>query len=311
MIHGVVTLNRLTLLPSKVLGTSGSVQSWLRVSNLHPPVFKKECRIGTCLSASIHDLSIEDSNAKLLDRPKHHRKRKSNNFYIGSSKYHDLETYLLYTKDNKVSPNSTVFQGNLYELNFLEFLRQNFTVKRVIHQGGKGDRGVDIRATWLPTENFRRLPDPDDKKVMQSVNSVTHVKPICLKKNASIKLFIQCKSWEKSRIDAKLIREINGTFDNTGSGGSRPANGERTRRFLMIVCPTGFTRQGRIDFNRSLVPLIFIKFSKSVLRDGRRSPYNFDNYKFGSFQTFYCNPMATALLKGLNWMDFMKKLTDN
>ncbi|QPG77021.1 hypothetical protein FOA43_004418 [Brettanomyces nanus] len=229
---------------------------------------------------------------------------------ISNKKYHNLETYLKYSNNKELSTDSTVFQGNFYELNFLEFLRRHFTVSRVIHQGGRDDKGIDIRAMWKPVDNFGKLSDGLNlsNRTFQPVNSVTRVKPILLKRNTNIRLFVQCKSWEKSRIDAKMIREINGTFNNTGPRGGRPGISSKTRRFLMVVCPTGFTRQGRIDFDKSLVPLIFIKFSKSTVNDRFKSLYDIHNYNLGTFESFYCNPMANALLKGLNWTEFMKRL---
>ena len=219
-----------------------------------------------------------------------------------------LEKYLEVARLRSSSVNSTVFHGTFYELNFMEFLQKNFTVNRIIHQGGKDDKGIDIRATWYPVDNFGLISDKEPVKKFVKVNSISRVRPIALKKSKTVKLFIQCKSWKKSRIDAKLIREMNGTFTNTGRGDVGPSSNSRTRNFLMIVCPTGFTRQGRMDFDRSLLPLMFTKFSRAKICDLKKSPYDIKNYNKGQFESFYCNPMAAALLKGLNWSEFMKHL---
>lgn len=219
-----------------------------------------------------------------------------------------LENYLQDAKLRGSSTDSTVFLGTFYELNFMNFLQKNFTVDRIIHQGGKDDKGIDIRATWHPVDDFEVISGKEPIKKFAIVNSISRVKPIVLKKSRLVKLFIQCKSWKKSRIDARLIREVNGTFTNTGRSGSRPSTNSRTGTFLMIVCPTGFTRQGRMDFDRSLLPLMFVKFSRAKIRNLKQSPYDITNYNVGQFESFYCNPMAAALLKGLDWSDFMKHL---
>ncbi|GME70186.1 unnamed protein product [Ambrosiozyma monospora] len=231
---------------------------------------------------------------------------------VGNLKYNDLKSYMNYARQSSLSTNSTVFQGNFYEMTFLEFLRRNFKVSRLIHQGGKNDKGIDISANWDPIANFETT-EIENGKVMQPVEGGNRkVKPIVLKKgkqSKNVKLFVQCKCWTKSRIDAKMIREINGTLHNgnTGAargGGPKPGSGN----FLMVVTPTGFTRQGQIDFDSSLLPLVFIKFSKNELKKGKKDVYDLNNYKFGKFESFYCNPMANALLKGLDWTHFMNLL---
>lgn len=278
MIEGIFSV-------SKVVARPIGGRSLLRVTSTTPPKFRKFVRMSELSPAADGATETEEIRREPA--------------VIGSSKYHDLQSYLEYAKHRKLDTDSSVFQGNLYELNFLEFLRRNFAVSRLIHQGGKDDKGIDIRAMWRPVDNFG-LTREELSRHYETVNSVTRVKPIALKKDSMIRLFVQCKSWEKSRIDAKMIREINGTVNSMGKA-------NKNKKFLMFVCPTGFTRQGRMDFDRSLVPLVFIRFSKSQLID-RADPYASESYKLGAFESFYCNPMANALLKGLDWMDFMKRL---
>ncbi|GMG20843.1 unnamed protein product [Ambrosiozyma monospora] len=233
---------------------------------------------------------------------------------VGNLKYNDLKSYLNYARQSSLSTKTTVFQGNFYEMTFLEFLRRNFKVSRIIHQGGKNDKGIDILANWDPIANFETT-EIENGKVMQPVEGGNRkVKPIVLKKgkqSKNVKLFVQCKCWTKSRIDAKMIREINGTFHNGNSGGAHGGPKPGSGNFLMVVTPTGFTRQGQIDFDSSLLPLVFIKFSKNELKKHKKDVYELNNYKLGKFESFYCNPMANALLKGLDWTHFMNLLVVN
>ncbi|OWB69516.1 hypothetical protein B5S30_g4932 [[Candida] boidinii] len=221
------------------------------------------------------------------------------------AKYIDVESYLNHAKSTNATITSTVFQGNLYELTILEFLRDKFDITKAIHQGGKNDKGIDIRANWDLTQ-LKAIPSELPKESSyELVNATKKLKPLIIRKNKirslNVKLFVQCKCYEKSRIDAKLIREINGTYSNTVSQSN-------SRVFFMLVTPTTFTRQGRIDFDLSEIPLIFCKFSKS--RKIKGDGYSLKDYDWGQFESFYCNPIAHALLKGIDWTKAVNESSD-
>ncbi|OWB57432.1 hypothetical protein B5S28_g3376 [[Candida] boidinii] len=222
------------------------------------------------------------------------------------AKYIDIESYLNHAKSTNSKITSTVFQGNLYELTILEFLRNKFDITKAIHQGGKNDKGIDIRANWDLTQ-LKAIPSELPKESSyELVNATKRLKPLIIRKNKikslNVKLFVQCKCYEKSRIDAKLIREINGTYSNTVSQNSN------SRVFFMLVTPTTFTRQGRIDFDLSQIPLIFCKYSKS--RKIKGDGYSLKDYDWGQFESFYCNPIAHALLKGIDWTKAVNETSD-
>ncbi|ODV86390.1 hypothetical protein CANARDRAFT_6866 [[Candida] arabinofermentans NRRL YB-2248] len=338
------TINKHSLLHT----VSGSPITFLKISAMSHPVFSKlSSRLLNTSKMSklfVTPLELASNKEEIQEQPKKVKKRakskKSELEVIGNSKYNSLNTYLDYAKAGKVSTDSTVFQGNLYELSFLEFLRTHFDLSRIIHQGGKDDKGIDIRANWNLT-NLKPVGTSKsakkESKVFETVNAVKRVKPLVLKKDLTkslnVKLYVQCKCWEKSRVDARMVREINGTFfngdnerlransqnnvslvSNTGVSDKKVKIGGaklNSQSFLMVVAPTGFTRQGLIDFDRSLLPLIFVKFSKNRLLDGvgKNGVYELKNYEIGRLESVYCNPMAQALMKGLDWVNFIREIS--
>ncbi|CDK29381.1 unnamed protein product [Kuraishia capsulata CBS 1993] len=222
------------------------------------------------------------------------RKSKTN----PATKYKSVAAYLSYAHQGGVSTDSTVFKGNVYELTTLELLQENLWLSNILHQGGAHDRGVDARANW--DLNQFKDADPVESPVASRsimVNS-RRIKPLVERKNAEslhVKLFVQCKCYEKTSIDTRMIREINGTYLNN------VPERDRSRVFFMIASPNGFTKQGRRDFDNSSNPLIHCQIDKMNIVDTRGSGYDITNYTPSRIRSFYCNPVAEALLKGLDW----------
>lgn len=217
------------------------------------------------------------------------------------SKYTDVKSYLEYASYKNLKTTSGIFIGNLYELQVKKYLEEKFKIQSVLHQGGSNDKGIDINAVWRPADVFEH--EKHDKESIESsfqiVNS-KRVKPLISRNNQSLKLFVQCKCFDKSKIDPKLIREIKGSCQEYFKKHGNAA-------VFMLASTNGFTRMGKEDFDKATIPLIFAKFSKPQLMNSK-SPYDSKSWDMGKLMGIYLNPMAIALFKGLDWIKFMNQI---
>lgn len=217
-------------------------------------------------------------------------------------KFNSVISYLEYVKYKKMKVTSSVFMGTFYELQVKEFLEENLKIKSTIHQGGSNDKGIDINAIWNPTtifNNQRHTNDGDSTKKYETVN-MKRVKPIVLRSNKTLKLFVQCKCFNTSKIAPKLIREIKGSCQEYFRKNGNSA-------VFMLVSTNGFTKVGREDFDKAQIPLIYVKFTKHRLIDARY-PYDAKGWETGTIKGMYFNPLAVAMFKGLDWINFTTKL---
>ncbi|KAA8895371.1 hypothetical protein FN846DRAFT_785202 [Sphaerosporella brunnea] len=112
----------------------------------------------------------------------------NNNNQKSSDLHNDFNSFLRYAQASELDPGSTVYVGTLYEYTVLQTLcRLGMTLRRV---GGRDDRGIDIRGTWVPPAS-RHLPPP-----------------------LPLQVYIQCKA-ERSRAGPKYLRELEGTLGTT------------------------------------------------------------------------------------------------
>lgn len=213
-------------------------------------------------------------------------------------KYDDVKSYLEYASYKNLKTTSGIFIGNLYELEVKKYLEEKFKIRSTLHQGGSNDKGIDINAIWNPTEIFQEDPKNDGESKIQIVNS-KRVKPIIFRNNQSLKLFVQCKCFNNSKIDPKLIREIKGSCQEYFKKHGNSA-------VFMLASTNGFTKIGKEDFDKAPIPFIFAKFSRPRLLDSK-NPYRPESWDMGQLIGLYMNPMAIALFKGLDWINFVKK----
>lgn len=169
-----------------------------------------------------------------------------------------VREYLQYAKFRDLNVSSTVFIGSLYELQVKDFLESHWKwppISKAEIVGGSGDRGVDIDANM-----------------------------------GTFRLLVQCKCYSNSRIDPKLLREIKGSI------GDVPV--DDTQRDIplvsMIASTNGFTRQGRSEFDKANIPMIFLKFSKPKLLD-ISNPYSEKSWQRGEMLGWESNWMAKDL----------------
>lgn len=272
-------------------------------------------------SESDHDINItkkkEKDNKKSLNQDKCKRPRgrppkdRETNHVTSTvvheksnmlDKFTDATSYLEYASFKMLKPTSSVFMGNLYELQVKNFLEQSFKIRRTLHQGGSNDKGIDINAIWNPTSVFQNENSDDSikKKTRYEIVNMKKVKPIIQRSNQTLKLFVQCKCYDTSKIDPKLIREIKGSCQEYFKKKGNSA-------VFMIASTNGFTKTGKEDFDKATIPLIYVKFSKPKLLDPKH-PYNIKSWEIGNLVGMYLNPLATALFKGLDWIKFTNKL---
>lgn len=218
-------------------------------------------------------------------------------------KFTDAGTYLQYANAKSLRTDSGIFMGTLYELQVKKYLEEKFKIQSTLHQGGSNDKGIDLNAIWNPTTIFpneeKSLVGHENKK-FEVVNS-KKVKPLLQRRNKKIKLFVQCKCFNTSKISPKLIREIRGSCQDYFKKHGNSA-------VFMLASTNGFTRIGREDFDKAPLPLIFAKFSKPKLIN-KQYPYDLESWDIGELCGMYLNPLAVALFKGLNWIEFTKNLT--
>ncbi len=222
-------------------------------------------------------------------------------------KFQDTNTYLEYASYKKLKTTSTVFVGNLYELEVKKFLKNQFQIQSTLHQGGSNDKGIDINAIWNPTKILKAekssakgksLNDESSNK-FEIVNS-KKIKPLAQRANQTLKLFVQCKCFDTSKIDPKIIREIKGSSQEYFKKNGNSA-------VFMIASTNGFTKVGKEDFDKATIPMIFLKFPKPKLVD-LKYPYKLKSWEMGTLEGVYMNSFASALFKGLDWIKFVNKL---
>ncbi|KAG7796890.1 hypothetical protein KL944_004991 [Ogataea haglerorum] len=225
---------------------------------------------------------------------------------ISNPGFNSVESYLSYAQVAGTSPKSTVFRGSLYEISFAEFLVDHLNLRRMVLQGGANDKGIDMQATWN-LKQLKRVPEkPADVFLGPALK---HVVPFVeQKQNDAFKvhLYVQCKCWKRSKMDAKMVRELTGTFADFFAREKL-----QNRALVMFVTPTGATKVGFADFDSSVVPMIFVKFSVPELKSPGLDPYKAENYIKGRAESFYCNPIAQALLSGLDWKAFANTIVRN
>lgn len=215
-------------------------------------------------------------------------------------KFTDTTSYLEYASHKALKPTSPVFMGNLYELQVKTSLEKSFKIRSTLHQGGSNDKGIDINALWDPASIFNKESGVVTKTKYEFVNS-KKIKPLVQRANQTIKLFVQCKCYDTSKIDPKLIREIKGSCQEYFKKKGNSA-------VFMIASTNGFTRTGKEDFDKATIPLIYAKFDKPRLLKPR-SPYKIENWEMGSLLGIYLNPVAIGMFKGLDWIKFANKLS--
>lgn len=235
-------------------------------------------------------------NAKQVVSPKLH----GNSNLL--DKFTDATSYLQYASYKLLKPTSSVFMGNLYELEVKNCLEQSFKIRSTLHQGGSNDKGIDINAIWDPTSVFHNENSdaPIEKKTKFEIVNSKKVKPVLQRSNQVLKLFVQCKCFDTSKIDPKLIREIKGSCQEYFKKNGNSA-------IFMVASTNGFTRTGKEDFDKAPIPLIYFKFSKPRLVNLKK-PYDIKSWEMGNLGGLYLNPLAAALFKGLDWIKFTNKL---
>jgi hypothetical protein len=221
-------------------------------------------------------------------------------------KFFDFETYLQYASHKSLKTNSGIFLGNLYELQVKHYLEKTFKIQNILHQGGSNDKGIDINAIWNPTKifdenEFQDLKSSNKMKTKFEIVNSKKIKPIIQRSNKTLKLFVQCKCFNTSKVDPKLIREIKGSCQEYFKKHGNSA-------VFMLASTNGFTKVGKEDFDKAPLPLIYMKFSKPKLIDSN-FPYNINSWEMGELIGMYLNPLAIALFKGLNWIEFTKNLS--
>ncbi|KAG0674319.1 Required for respiratory growth protein 7, mitochondrial [Pichia californica] len=221
--------------------------------------------------------------------------------------YDTPSSYLDYaaSRSSPLKPTSSVFVGNLYELQVKAFLEQSFKIRSTLHQGGSNDKGIDINAIWNPVDIFSKdtksnKNDSKESPKYEIVNS-KKIKPLVSRLKKTLKLFVQCKCFDSSKIDPKLIREIKGSCQEYFSKNGNSA-------VFMIASTNGFTKIGREDFDKAPIPLIYAEFSKPRLIDVK-IPYKIESWDMCRLEGMSLNPMASALFKDLNWVKFSNKVT--
>ncbi|KAG7923408.1 hypothetical protein KL905_000626 [Ogataea polymorpha] len=232
--------------------------------------------------------------------------RKLSTKVISAPGFNSVESYLTYAQVVGTSPKSTVFRGSLYEISFADFLAHHLNLKRIVLQGGANDGGIDMQATWNLKQLKREPEKPADSYLGPALK---HVVPFVeQKQNDAFKvhLYVQCKCWKRSKMDAKMVRELTGTFADFFAREKL-----QNRALVMFVTPTGATKVGLANFDSSMVPMIFVKFSVPQLKSPGLDPYNAENYIRGRAESFYCNPIAQALLSGLDWKTFANTIVRN
>lgn len=172
-----------------------------------------------------------------------------------------LIEYLNYAMYRNLNINSTVFIGSLYELQVKEYLEMKWPlpVSRVKIVGGAGDRGLDIDAMM-----------------------------------GKFRLLVQCKCYSSQRVDPKLLREIKGAIQDVPAKSAKV----KTPLVAMIASTNGFTRQGRTDFDKATIPMIFLKFSRPKLVDITK-PYEMESWKLGEMIGWEANWMAQSMGLGV------------
>ena len=238
----------------------------------------------------------KENNAKQVMSPRLH----GNSNLL--DKFTDATSYLQYASYKLLKPTSSVFMGNLYELEVKNCLEQSFKIRSTLHQGGSNDKGIDINAIWDPTTVFHseNAGAPIDKKTKFEIVNSKKVKPVVQRSNQILKLFVQCKCYDTSKIDPKLIREIKGSCQEYFRKKGNAA-------VFMVASTNGFTRTGKEDFDKAPIPLIYFKFSKPRLINPKK-PYDIKSWEMGNLGGLYLNPLAAALFKGLDWIKFTNKL---
>ncbi|KAG7812124.1 hypothetical protein KL921_001356 [Ogataea angusta] len=232
--------------------------------------------------------------------------RKLSTKVISTPGFNSVESYLSYAQVAGTSPKSTVFRGSLYEISFAEFLADHLNLRRMVLQGGANDGGIDMQATW----NLKQLKRVSEKPAGAYLGpALKHVVPFVEQKQNDafkVRLYVQCKCWKRSKMDAKMVRELTGTFADFFAREKL-----QNRALVMFVTPTGATKVGLANFDTSVVPMIFVKFSVPELKSPGLDPYTAENYIKGRAESFYCNPIAQALLSGLDWKTFANTIVRN
>lgn len=173
-----------------------------------------------------------------------------------------VSNYLRYAMWKNLKPESTVFNGNLYELQVKEYLEQEFPgVYKAQLVGGAGDQGIDIDAQINITDKLKH----------------------------NYRLVVQCKCYTSQRIDPKLLREIKGAVQDLPNNSTPVA---------MIACTNGFTKQARSEFDKSSIPIILLRFSKQKLINIDK-PYQFESWQWGKMLGWEGNWKAKELGIGL------------
>lgn len=226
-------------------------------------------------------------------------------------KFNNVSTYLEYARYRSLKTTSGVFMGNMYELQIKTYLEETFKIQSTLHQGGSNDKGIDINAIWSPTKVFGSGSKDKDKdrgevevqageKTRYEVVNSKRIKPLVQRTNQSLKLFVQCKCFNTSKIDPKLIREIKGSCQEYFKKHGNTA-------VFMLASTNGFTRIGGEDFEKAPIPMIYVRFSRPRLLNAG-DPYELQNWQAGKLLGMRMNPLAMALFKGLDWINFAKRI---
>lgn len=178
-----------------------------------------------------------------------------------------LSEYLKYAMHRDLNINSTVFVGSVYELQVKEYLEKDWPlpISNAKIVGGSGDRGLDIDA-----------------------------------KMGQFRLLVQCKCYTTQRVDPKLLREIKGAIQDVPPHSAK----KEVPLVAMVASTNGFTRQGRAEFDKATIPMIFLKFSRPKLTDVTK-PYEAESWKWGEMVGWEANWAAQSI--GLGADKIVKK----
>lgn len=178
-----------------------------------------------------------------------------------------LQEYLKYAMYRNLNINSTVFIGSLYELQVKEYLETKWPlpVSNVKIVGGAGDRGLDIDAMM-----------------------------------GKFRLLVQCKCYSSQRVDPKLLREIKGAIQDVPAKSAK----EEIPLVAMVASTNGFTRQGRVEFDKATIPMIFLKFSRPKLVEITKQ-YEVASWQWGEMIGWEANWKAQSM--GLGVEEKVKK----
>lgn len=180
-------------------------------------------------------------------------------------------------------------------------LQDKLAMTKLTNTGGANDKGVDIKGSWQVSKIYNTMNpilqlDSIDIPKRCTANGAV-LKPFRHKIGTQdqLKVLVQCKAFNRSKVAPREFRELVGTFV------SLVPSAQRNKTVTIMCSPHLLTREGLTLINSIRMPLIYLRV-EMLQPDG--TGYNVLNS--GRLLNYYENDYAVQFLQGCGIREWLK-----